>query len=345
MLQTNFRLKPISESFFNRLHSIAVQLFMLFFISIIIPVLIGGYLSYKKSARMIEDQVSQVASLTIKQVSDNLNFIFKGLDNTSMRLLSNKTIHEALQAENTPSPYESFKMNSDAKDFIISLMMNSPEIMDIYVLDIHRQNSVVSSPIQSMVNPWESDWYRKTVEADGRTVWFGLSDTSYLKGVNMGIPVFGLGRTLKDVDTGKLVGVLFIEVRGKVLTDTLDDIRFGETGYTFLVDGENRFTYHRDASLLGRTLDFSLPGQTQVLKRKDKEMMVIPAELGNGWRVAGMVPVQELVSSSVEIRDLTVWIALASVLVALTMGYYAAHRIGRPLVYLSKLMKRGRPAI
>ncbi|TDG00823.1 cache domain-containing sensor histidine kinase [Paenibacillus piri] len=325
---------------FNRLHSIALQLFLLFFVSILIPVLIGGYLSYEKSARMIEDQVSNVASLTIKQVRDNLNFVFKGLDNTSMRLLSNKTIQEALQSKNTITPYDNIKLNTEAKDFLISLMMNMPEVMDIYILDINRQNSVVSSPLQSVMDPWKTEWYEQIIKANGPTVWFGLSDTSYLKGINMGIPVFGLGRTIKDVDTGKIIGVMFIEARGKILTETLDAIQFGQTGYAYMIDQSNRFVYHRDSSLYSQASDLILPNRTQVTNIRGRDMMVIPSELDNGWRVAGIVPVQELVASSMEIRDLTVWIALASAIVAVIIGFFVTHKIGQPLIHLSKLMKR-----
>lgn len=327
-----------SNRYVKYLHSIAVQLFLLFFISILMPVLIGGYISYQKSARMIEEQVSNVASLTIKQVRDNMNYIFKSIDNTSMRLVSNKTIHEALQAKDITNDYDNIQLNTKAKEFIISLIMNMPEIMDIFILDIHKQNSVVSSSF--VIDPWQTEWYRKVAEADGSAVWFGLSNTSYVKGSDMGIPVFGMGRMVKDVDTGKPLGVLFIEVRGKILTDTLDDLQFGQTGYTYLIDRENRYTYHREPELFGQLSDLTLPAQTEVMQFHGKEMMVVPSELNNGWRVAGIVPVSELVASSVEIRDLTNWIALASAIVAMIMGYYVAQQIGRPLESLTKLMKR-----
>ncbi|MCZ8523900.1 MULTISPECIES: cache domain-containing sensor histidine kinase [Paenibacillus] len=332
--------KPLFRRYVKGFHSIAVQLYLLFFISILIPVLIGGYLSYQKSARMIEEQVNHVATLTIKQVRDNLDFVFKRLDDTSMRLFSSRTIQEALQAE-ASEPFELYKKNDEAKQFLYQLIMNMPEIMDIYILDVNRQNSVISSSIQSLTDPWTSEWYRRVVAADGMTVWFGLSNTSYLKGIDMGIPVFGLGRAIKEVDTGRIIGVMFIEVRGKMLTDTLDELRFGRTGYTFLVDEGNRFVYHGDASLYGQPSDLRLPSQTEVLEVKGREQMVIPAVLGNGWKVTGIVPLEELVAGTVEIRDLTVWIALGSGLTALIMGYYVAQRIGRPLVHLSQLMHRG----
>ncbi|MCZ8515338.1 sensor histidine kinase [Paenibacillus filicis] len=325
---------------YNRVHSIAVQLFVLFFISIIIPVLIGGYLSYKKSAQMIEDQVSNVASLTIKQVSDNLNFVFKDLDNISMRVLGNKTIYDALESKNAVSLYEDNKLNTEAKDILNSLIANRPEIIDIYVLDINKKNSVLSSSFQNIIDPWKTEWYKKILEADGSAVWFGMSDTSYLKGAKLGFPVFGLGRTVKDIETGKIIGVMFIEVMGKDLAESLADVKFGQTGYTYLVDPNNQYTFHRDPSFYGKASDLELPKQTKVMKLKDVDMMVIPAELQNGWRVAGIVPVHELVASSIEIRDLTIWIALASAIVAICIGYYVAHKVGRPLVYLSKLMKR-----
>lgn len=334
------RWKRFFDRYVKGFHSIAVQLYLLFFISILIPVLIGGYLSYQKSARMIEEQVSHVATLTIKQVRDNLDFVFKRLDDTSMRLFSSPLIQEALETK-ASEPFEQFKLNYDARQFLYQLIMNMPEIMDIYILDVDRQNSVISSSIQSLTDPWQSEWYKRIVEADGRTVWFGLSNISYLKGVDMGIPVFGVGRTVKEVETGRIIGVMFIEVRGKVLTETLGEMRFGRTGYTFLVDDSNRFAYHSDASLYGQRSALQLPDQTEVLEVEGRQQMVIPAVLGNGWKVTGIVPLEELVAGTVEIRDLTVWIALGSGLVALIMGYYVAQRIGRPLVHLSQLMHRG----
>ncbi|WP_127487884.1 cache domain-containing sensor histidine kinase [Paenibacillus ehimensis] len=326
---------------YKRLHSIAVRLFVLFFVSIIVPVLIGGYLSYEKSTKMIEEQVSNVASLTIRQVSDKLNFIVKGLDNTSMRLIGSKLIQDALQGKNAATPYENAKLNNDAKDLVISLITNSPEIMDIFILDVNKQNSIASSGFQGVIDPWETEWYRKTIEANGTAVWFGLNDRSYLKGTDMGIPVFGLGRAVKDVDSGKTFGVLFIEVRGSVLMEALDGIQFGQTGFTYVTDPNNQFVYHPQKENYGEISNLELPNRTGVMEMNGTETLVIPGTLDNGWRVAGIIPIRELIADSIAIRELTVWIALASVLVAVVMGYYVAYKIGRPLVYLSKLMKQG----
>ncbi len=134
-----------------------------------------------------------------------------------------------------------------------------PEILDIYILDVNKQNSVVSSTIQ--IDPWQTEWYKSIIESDSPAVWFGLSNTSYLKGVSVGIPVFGLGRKVIDVETGKIIGVMFIEVIGNVLSKTLDDVKFGQTGYTYVIDQNNNFAYHRDPSLFWQSFRYGLAEQ------------------------------------------------------------------------------------
>ena len=56
-----------------------------------------GFLSYNKSASIVEEQVSKVASLTITQVSDKLNMFFKKLDDSSMMVLNSKVVHGILE--------------------------------------------------------------------------------------------------------------------------------------------------------------------------------------------------------------------------------------------------------
>jgi two-component system sensor histidine kinase YesM len=338
--------KAVSDVFdiqkkFNRFHSIAVQLFFFFFIGMIVPVLLGGYLSYNKSAKMIKDQVSQVASLTITQVSDKMNLVMKKLEDTSMMILYSKVLREALEGNPDKSKYENELNNQEAVRYVSSLMSNSTDILNIYIFDHYKQNSVFSKKNDTFINHWETDWYDKIIKADGRPVWFGLSYTSYLKGVDLGFPVYGLGRSIKNIDTGKTIGVLFIEVRGYSMIKELRNVKFGETGYTFIVDEANRYVYHPDETLYGAPSEFNLSSKMTVKHEKDPNVLVIPDALENGWRITGVVSVEELVADSIEIRNLTIWIASASILFAIIMGYYVTRKIGRPLVNLSKLMKRG----
>ena len=81
---------------YHRLHSIVTQLFC-FFHRHNTPGSHYGFLSYNKSASIVEEQVSKVASLTITQVSDKLNMFFKKLDDSSMMVLNSKVVHGILE--------------------------------------------------------------------------------------------------------------------------------------------------------------------------------------------------------------------------------------------------------
>lgn len=325
----------------NRFHSIAAQLFLFFVIGMIVPVAIGGMISYEKSKKIIEDQVSEVASLTISQVKDKLNLLFRRIDDTSMTLLGNSTIQDVLKGVDSTGTLTESQLNLKARKLLADVM--NQELFDIYIFDIRKQNNILTSDYSVVADPWNTEWFKRIKEANGLPVWFGLSNVSYLntRNVSMGYPVFGLGRAIKDLETGEILAVMLIEVRGDILTAELDSVTFGKTGHTVLVDDRNRYMYHPDPQLYGSVSQYKLPKSEREYQDRDKHVLLLHETLDNGWHVNGIVPVEELVRDSNEIRNLTLWILLGSVLLAIVMGFYVSHKIGRPLVRLSKLMKRG----
>ncbi|MGO4697886.1 sensor histidine kinase [Paenibacillus sp. 2TAB26] len=326
---------------FRHFHSIVVQLFLFCFIGMTLPVLVMGFLSYHKSSSIVEEQVSKVASLTITQVSDKLNLYFKKLDDSSMMVLNSKVIHNILKEQSKEKLYETTLKIQDGQDILTSIMINSSEILDIYIFDVNRNNSVLSSDSLVSLDQWDSDWYKAILEANGNSVWFGLSQNSYLKKTEMGFPVFGLGRAIRSWETGDIIGVMFFEIMGEVLIDELDRVQFGDTGYIYVTNDKNRYFYHPDSKQYGKESKLILPSQATEYNKDNKSTLVIPERLYNGWDVVGVVPLEELTADSASIRKFTMWIALCCILSAMGMGYFVTRKIGNPLVNLSRLMRKG----
>ncbi|WP_274651073.1 sensor histidine kinase [Paenibacillus humicola] len=327
----------------GRFRTVATQLFSIFFVSMIIPVLAGGYFSYHKSAGMIERQVSAVAQQTINQLRDKLNVITKKYEDTSMIFMYSQAIQKAIQPGPRDTEYEKEQQENEAVRLISSVMANSPELLHIYIFDAKKKNSVFDSNDELIVDHWKTSWYKSIVAAGGRPVWFGISDKSFIKATDMGIPVFGLGRALRNVQTGEVIGVIFIEIRGNVLSEQLDNVRFAKSGFAYLSDASNRVVYRPDVTYTafeGKQADFPKTTQINHFTKGGKKYLMVPAVLNNGWMLNGIVPVQELVAESVQIRNLTILTAAVSVLWALAVGYYISRKIGRPLRELSILMKR-----
>ncbi|MBO7744464.1 sensor histidine kinase [Paenibacillus sp. MWE-103] len=327
---------------FRHLHSIVNQLFLFCFIGMTLPVLVMGFLSYNKSSAIVEEQVSKVASLTITQVSDKLNLFFKKLDDSSMMVLNSKLIQEVLEQKSDTTPYELNEMVKNSKELLTSIMINSSEILDIYIFDVKRNNSVFSGDsLMSVPDQWDSDWYEAILKANGNTVWFGISQTSYLKKTEMGFPVFGLGRAIRSWETGEIIGVMFYEIMADLLIDELDRVQFGDTGYIYVTNDENRYFYHPDPAEYGQASRIELTEKMRDSNSDKKKTLVIPEKLDNGWHVVGVVPLKELTADSASIRNFTLWIALGAIVLAIGMGVFGIRIIGNPLVNLSRLMKKG----
>ncbi|MFC4809591.1 sensor histidine kinase [Paenibacillus sp. GCM10023250] len=327
---------------FRPLQSIVNQLFLFCFIGMTLPVLVMGFLSYNISSAIVEEQVSKVASLTITQVSDKLNLFFKKLDDSSMMVLNSKLIQQVLEQKPETTPYELNEMVKSSKELLTSIMINSTEIIDIYIFDVNRNNSVFSGDsLMSVPDQWDSDWYEAILKANGNTVWFGISQTSYLKKTETGFPVFGLGRAIRSWETGEIIGVMFYEIMADLLIDELDRVQFGDTGYIYVTNDKNRYFYHPDPAEYGQASRIELPEQMRESERDKNKTLVIPEELDNGWHVVGVVPLKELTADSASIRNYTFWIALGSIVLAVGMGVFGIRKIGNPLVNLSRLMKKG----
>ncbi|MCQ6557398.1 sensor histidine kinase [Paenibacillus mendelii] len=326
---------------FRRFHSIVVQLFLLCFIGMTLPVLVMGLLSYNKSSTIVEEQVSKVASLTITQVSDKLNLYFKKLDDSSMMVLNSKVVREILE-EGDKNEYNKELKVQEGQDMLTSIMINSPEILDIYILDVNRKYSLLSSDsLMSVLDQWDSDWYKKIADANGNTVWFGMSGSSYVKKTDTGFPIFGLGRAIRSWDTGETIGVMFFEIVGDALIQELNRVQFGDTGYMYVVNDDNRYFYHPSPLQYGVLSEVPLPERTSEIQIGSKSTLMIPERLDNGWHVVGVVPLAELTADSASIRNFTMWIALCCIILAIGMGYYVTRKIGNPLVQLSRLMRKG----
>lgn len=328
-----------ATAFVKRLHSISTQLFLIFFVSMLVPITIGGYLSYKKSTSIVEKQVSAVAQQTINQLSDKINFITKKYEDISMILMYSQAIQKAIEPDSLDTEYDKEKQRTEALRLISSMMTNSPELLHIYVFDDKKKYSVFDS-INERVDHWQTGWYKSILEADGRPVWFGVSDKSYISETDMGIPVFAMGRTLRNVETGRVIGVIFIEIRGNILAKEVNAVRFAQKGFAYIADANHKYVYHPNNIFNGVSSDFPLYDQIDKFTYRQKSYLEIPSVLENGWRVNGIVPVQELVGESLQIRSMTITIAFVSIFWALTVGFFISRKISLPLIHLCKLMKR-----
>jgi two-component system sensor histidine kinase YesM len=149
-----------------------------------------------------------------------------------------------------------------------------------------------------------------------------------------------MGRTLRNVQTGRVLGVIFIEIHGNVLAKEINVVRFAQQGFAYIADSNHKYVYHPNNIFNGEYSDFPLYNKIDKFTYRSKSYLEIPSVLNNGWHVNGIVPVQELIADSLQIRSMTITIAIVSIFWALAVGFFISRKISLPLIHLCKLMKR-----
>ena len=219
-------------------------------------------------------------------------------------------------------------------------------VLGVWFADVGLQELVYSdnSRITSAdVDFSTREWYTRSEQAQQTTVTGAYIDTGTQQ---MVISVVG-----PIMSNNRMIGVVGIDVSIDQLSNSLNSVKVGETGYITLIDSSNTVIYHPDSSVVGTTIEeaqYSSNMQEALLNR-DSVQGVAYTRQGNpyygstatlediGYEVLGVLPEQEFdshVDSTVRIiviSFITCAILLAIIVILLAIS------IIRPLKRLSKV--------
>ncbi len=163
-----------------------------------------------------------------------------------------------------------------------------------------------------------------------------------------GRPVTLLTAPIKAGD--QVVGILGSPIDLQTYsTEEISDIKLGETGYLFMVDGSGKFLAHPDKSLIldsnitnfpfGKEIVIRKSGETTgVFRGKDQRYFFKEYEKQH-WILAGVVPVKEFMAP---VRKMSWLLVLANVLAVFLVGgalFVIVEKIVKPLRACTALLK------
>jgi len=140
-----------------------------------------------------------------------------------------------------------------------------------------------------------------------------------------------------------LVGAVSLRHLG--LADLLSEIRVGQRGVVYLIDGQGRILAHPDRSRQGEDLSgysgvqVALAGDigfTQCMGSNGKRMALSYAAVAHtGWRVIVEEPWEDLTAPILRLPRLIPIVAVIAVAVALLALFFGVHYVGHPLQVLA----------
>jgi two-component system sensor histidine kinase YesM len=335
-----------------KLRSVGYKLFILFFISMTISIMIMGYLSYRKANEIIRSKVSQVALQTVQQTNRRLDLILNEYANRSLIVFGYKEIQRGILGEYRES-YDQFFNNQQIARFLSNLVNSKNDTLNIYILGEGNASYRYSSNGFAELPPAGcedrvQDWYKQIKDANGQVVWYGIRP-SFMNQNNGGDnkPVFVLGRALKNFDhVNEIIGVLIMEFDPEVIQQLMSEVDFHAQGTTLLVDRSNTVVADSNASHLMKPSGLMLPSGysgvfTDMMDGKEMIGVFDKTEITE-WKLVGMAPIQELVSDSRDIGYYTVYLVIGFSVVAIGLAFAVAKHMHGPVSKLLRSMRRAR---
>ncbi|MDF2936025.1 MAG: hypothetical protein K0Q90_1398 [Paenibacillaceae bacterium] len=334
----------------NPAKSVSVKLFLIFFSCIVLLVLAVGGFSYMQSKEIIKDKVAQATEKTITLAGSNTEQALKVYEDITMQMLTDQEFMKALRniTDTTLSAYDQLQAQQTASTRLSSFFSGKNDVSTAVLIGIGENSKNLGTDSTSVAireKVREQEWFKKVVEGDGAAVWLPTSSESYWGNIR---GVFGMGRLLKDIQTGTKQYVLLVELKEKMLHAGLENLNKAGEAPVVIIDESGNLVRTPDPERVGKPFDVALNSDDQkagtegAASRTIDGKLTIFKKLGvSPWTVATAVPVDDLVKDAEKIWNLTIIMVLVAMAFAIASGFFVAWMVGRPLINLRNLMQQG----
>ncbi|QWU17705.1 methyl-accepting chemotaxis protein [Paenibacillus sophorae] len=342
----------------NPAKSVGVKLFLIFLSSIVVVVLGLGLMSYTKARNTIKDNVSEANRQTIIQNAEKLDIILNQYETLALQVFFDPQIQEQLaNLENASSNYEQFVAIDDIGKKLSNQTTSDSNIVSFSLIPDNEKLQIISSGNRDLVKNdiRDGDWYKQAVaNTDSYQPWFAKESASqqfYWFPMNVGVKDstnVAVVRRIKDMN-GQAGYVILIELKKDLFEDAFQSVKLGDGSHVQLVSPEgtviassvkeedgkaSQYAFIKDSKANNKSIEASDAGSHGLLA-------VFSPLTKADWKLAGIIPTNELVKDAKPILITTYLAAGAAALLALLLGVWMVRMIARPLARLKDLMGVG----
>lgn len=333
----------------------SAKLILAFILLITIPISLISSLFYRTAADVIAGNVRQSAKQTARQATDSLETVLTAGVDVAQQLLSDVRIQDAITRDlkgnlTTDSRIE---INDLIKNTLDNVMFHNSFVQSIYIFKdegtqwgsgLFSLNKVERHRVKAQA------WYLEAKKGGNRAIWLPIGYDLYSGGGDRTVLVMPLVKGLTDLATLQNVGVLMVNLDGKLILDKFNDLSLGKTGRFFVVDEQGTVVIdprleNVGTSILDEAWAPSIVGKPDVEREfewSDGKSLhyFIARKIANGWTVVGTVPTDEIIGDISRIRNQTWLYGLLFSLVAVATAFYISRKVTEPLKRLMRQMKK-----
>jgi len=333
--------------------SIKKKLFVTSTLLVIIPIIcVILLLSYSLNQKSEKDFLGRAAG-EITHIGGMIGTMFDGIF-VNLDVLGNYPA--AKRIDNTITSY----VNSTV-DVANTEVKRSPREAELYTfLQLFKSANpdydgvVWGSPLGQYINgnpkakqtkgfdPRTRPWYKAGIDAKGE------SAIAKAFVATSGEYVVYTGKAFKGAD-GNVSHITGISVSLKKLTDKINNVKIGESGYLILTEADGTILSHPNKDLISKNIsELGIPALVDAIKKGDDtirytlsdsekvaRIMTVPDVT---WRIIGVIERSEILASARSLSMQILMVGLAFTAAAIFIGYLMANWISRPITNVVQVL-------
>jgi two-component system sensor histidine kinase YesM len=330
--------------------SFSSKIIVAFLLVILIPTLFTSLSFYFESnsilKKNVRDSTIQIATSTAESLSFILNV---GID-TSDFISSDQTIQRAVLQLKNGTLSEQRENSQYINTLLNNFVYSNSFVKIVYVLtekDGGWGSGTFAKTNLNKIRLSDQEWVKEAKRKDGALVWQGIQyDLLHGGSVNTDL-VVPVSRVLIDFDTMNNIGLVQVNLDGRSILNTIEQLKLGETGKFFIVNNEGRIMVDPKLDMINKKVSnpdlySHIVGDHVEFEFVTEEVLYygVKQQLSNGWILVGTVPVHEI---SGQLDRLQSWILFSSCvfsLIAIAIGLFIAGRVTKPVKQLTRSMLR-----
>ncbi|WP_035339797.1 cache domain-containing sensor histidine kinase [Halalkalibacter hemicellulosilyticus] len=312
----------------------ASKLIITYIILTVIPMAFLGFISYHHYTKSIEAQAGEFFPQLLKQANMNIDKQIMELQKLNELLYSSSSVMSILRNEEYPNQStllrDKFEMNTYLSNAYLSGIHY--DIIAVFIqsnnrLFHHSRVDIVSEAQLEHVPSYGQHQVTPFFETDLR--------------FEGDIPFLLIEREIIDFDNQKSLGTMFIALDLQFIDQVVEEMRDG--GDIWLMDQDYRILYHSDQSRIGERFNDveQLPvqhGSFKTLTNDDNKVISVSTSDEHQWILTHSIPAKHLTDRTDFVRNMTIIIFIAFVVVFVIISILLAWNVSRPIHRLSLLM-------
>ncbi len=309
----------------------------------IIPAILLGWMVHFTVNKIISKQVNEQSIQLISKTNKSLESYVNEIQNMTYYISFHPTVQNFLQA-NQNQTVNVEQRNYEISSFLQGFTTLRAEVAGILVVNAHNEYVSNEFIAKQAVDLTTESWYKQAEANRGIFQLIGQPDGRHLMNyaAYTDNEVVTVVRAILDPSTQETLGVILIDLKLRIIAETLKDLRLGKTGFLMLVDDQGQIIYAPNSPITpyiqAHWFTEDVTGNFfKVIGEQHVQFMCRKSNFTN-WSVVGVFSTNESVEEISEIRFYLISFIFLAIFLGVTASYFLSHTISRPILRLTHYM-------